>query len=67
MKYLIRNNKIEFSGNKKDVIKYITEAYEDDYFVQEYHKIFNKDFSKFIYCLQNLGLVLSDNKPKRRR
>lgn len=67
MKYLIRNNKVEFSGNKQDIIKYVTEAYEDDYFVQQYGKIFLKDFSKFMYCLDNLGLKLSDNKPKRRK
>lgn len=66
MKYLIRDGKVEYSGNKQAVINYIREAYEDDYFVQEYGKIFLKDFSKFIFCLENLGLILSDRKPKRR-
>ena len=33
MQYLIRNNKVEYSGNKKEIIAYIMQAYEDDYFV----------------------------------
>jgi hypothetical protein len=66
MKYLIRHGKVEYSGSKQAVMDYINEAYSDDYFVQEYGKIFKKDFSKFIFCLDNLGLILSDRKPKRR-
>ena len=66
MKYLIRHGKVEYSGNKQAVIEYIKEAYADDYFVQQYGNIFLKDFSKFIFCLENLGLILSDRKPKRR-
>lgn len=67
MKYLLRDGKVEYSGNKQQIIDYINECYEDDYWVQQYGKIFNKDFDKFLYTLQCLGLQLSNKMPKYRR
>lgn len=55
---IIRNGKVEFSGNKKEVIEYIRECYQDEYMVREYGKILNKDFNKLIYVLECIGLEL---------
>ena len=55
---ITRNGKVEFSGNKKEVIEYIRECYQDEYMVREYGKILNKDFNKLIYVLECIGLEL---------
>ena len=55
---IIRNGKIEFSGNKKEIIEYIRECYQDEYMVREYGNILNKDFNKLIYVLECIGLEL---------
>ena len=55
---IIRNGKIEFSGNKKEIIEYIRECYQDEYMVREYSNILNKDFNKLIYVLECIGLEL---------
>lgn len=55
---IIRSGKVEFSGNKKEVIEYIRECYQDEYMVREYGKILNKDFNKLIYVLECIGLEL---------
>ena len=64
--YILRDGKVEFTGNKKEVINYIRECYEDDYFVHEYGNIFDKDWNKFKYTLEGLGLFLSNKKPRRK-
>ena len=64
MRYLIRDGKVEFSGNKKDIIKYIRECYNDEYWVRENYNILDKDFDKLIYVLENIGLELRDRKPR---
>jgi len=55
---IIRNGKVEFSGNKKEIIEYIRECYQDEYMVREYGNILNKDFNKLIYVLECIGLEL---------
>ena len=60
MKYLLRNGKVEFSGSRKALINYIKEKDADDYFVKEYGNIFETDFGRFKYVVENLGLQLSD-------
>ena len=55
---IIRSGKVEFSGNKKEVIEYIRECYQDEYMVREYGKILNRDFNKLIYVLECIGLEL---------
>ena len=55
---ILRNGKVEFSGNKKEVIEYIRECYQDEYMVREYGKILNRDFNKLIYVLECIGLEL---------
>ena len=55
---IIRNGKVEFSGNKKEIIEYIRECYQDEYMVREYGKILNKDFNKLVYVLECIGLEL---------
>jgi hypothetical protein len=60
MKYLIRNNKVEYSGNKKQLIAYVREKYSDEYWVREYGKFFEDDFGKFKFAIETIGLQLSD-------
>lgn len=65
MKYLIRDGKIEFSGNKKQVIQYLRDAYSDEYWMEQYSSILDKDTDKLYYVIECLGLQLLDRKPKR--
>lgn len=67
MKYLIRDGKIEFSGNKKDVIIYLKEAYQDEYAIEQYGKILDKDLDKLYYVVECLGMNLLDRKPNDSR
>ena len=67
MQYLIRNNKVEYSGNKKEIIAYIMQAYEDDYFVQEYSTKLYKDANALKQTLIGLGLSISNTIPKRKK
>ena len=67
MQYLIRNNKVEYSGNKKEIIAYIMQAYEDDYFVQEYSTKLYKDPNDLKQNLIGLGLSISNTIPKRKK
>ena len=60
MKYLLRNGKVEFSGDKKQLIQYIKETYPNEYWVREYGKLFETDFGKFKFAIETLGLELSD-------
>ena len=60
MKYLLRNNKVEASGNKQQLIQYIKENYPNEYWVKEYGKLFETDFGKFKFAIETLGLELSD-------
>lgn len=60
MKYLLRNNKVEYSGSKKQLIEYIKEKYLEEYWVREYGKYFDTDFGKFKFTIETLGLQLSD-------
>ena len=60
MKYLLRNGKVEFSGDKKQLIQYIKEKYKDEYWVKEYGKMFDSDFGKFKFAIETLGLQISD-------
>jgi hypothetical protein len=60
MKYLLRNKKVEFSGDKKQLIAYIKEHYKEEYWVREYGKFFETDFGKFKFAIETLGLELSD-------
>lgn len=62
--YLYRDNKIEFEGNKKEIISYIREAYVDEYFVEEFGSIFQKDFDKFIYVCECLGIEVKSRRIK---
>ena len=65
MKYLIREGKIEFSGNKKQVIQYLRDAYSDEYWMEQYSSVLDKDIDKLYYVIECLGLQLLDRKPKR--
>ena len=67
MQYLIRNNKVEYTGNKKEIIAYIMQAYEDDYFVQEYSTKLYKDPNALKQTLIGLGLSISNTIPKRKK
>ncbi len=60
MKYLLRNKKVEFSGDKKQLITYVKENYKEEYWVREYGKFFETDFGKFKFAIETLGLELSD-------
>ena len=60
MKYLLKNGKVEFSGDKKQLIKYIKENYPNEYWVKEYAKFFETDFGKFKFAIEAIGLQLSD-------
>jgi len=60
MKYLLRNGKVEVSGDKKQLIKYILETYPDEFWVKEYGKLFDTDFGKFKFAIETIGLQLSD-------
>ena len=60
MKYLIRDNKVEYSGSKKQLITYVREKYPDEYWVLEYGKDFDNDFGKFKFAIETIGLQLSD-------
>ena len=35
MKYLLRNGKVEYSGNKKQLIDYVKNKYKDDLWVRQ--------------------------------
>lgn len=48
MKYLLRDKKVEFSGDKKQLIAYVKEHYKDEYWVCENSKKFDTDFGSFI-------------------
>ncbi|MBQ9245712.1 hypothetical protein IJ182_05540 [bacterium] len=60
MKYLLRNKKVEFSGDKKQLIAYVKEHYKEEYWVREYAKFFDSDFGKFKFAIETLGLELTD-------
>ena len=60
MKYLLREGKVEFSGNKKQLIAYVKEHYKDEYWVRENGKKFDTDFGSFKYAIESIGLQLSD-------
>ena len=60
MKYLIRDNKVEYSGSKKQLITYVREKYADEYWIREYGKDFDNDFGKFKFAIETIGLQLSD-------
>lgn len=60
--YIFRDGKIEFQGNKKECISYIRDAYADEYFVEEYGNSFQKDFAKFIYVVECLGMEVRNRK-----
>lgn len=60
MKYLLRNKKVEYSGDKKQLISYVKEHYADEYWVKEYGKFFDTDFGKFKFAIEYIGLELSD-------
>ena len=60
MKYLLRNKKVEFSGDKKQLIAYIKEKYKEEYWVRENSKKFDTDFGSFKFTIETLGLELSD-------
>ena len=60
MKYLLRNGKVEYSGDKKQLIAYVKEHYAEEYWVKEYGKLFDTDFGKFKFAIECLGLELSD-------
>lgn len=65
MRYLIRDGKIEFCGTISEIINYIKESYED-YYIEEYDKQLEKDFNKLNFVLQNIGLKMSERKPRRK-
>ncbi len=65
MKYLIRNGKVEFLGNKKQIIAYVLEQYKKEYWVKENHKKFDIDFGSFKFTLETLGLELADKMPNK--
>lgn len=67
MRYLLRDGKVEFSGTKKEVLDYIREAYSDDYFVENYGNSFEKDKDRLDDCLAELGLFLTNSKPKGKK
>ncbi len=60
MKYLLRDKKVEYSGDKKQLIAYIKEKYKDDFWVKENSKNFDTDFGSFKFTIECLGLELSD-------
>ena len=55
---LMRKNKIEFNGNKKQLIEYIRTRYCDDFWVDKYSKILSKDRDILMYVIENLGMQL---------
>lgn len=63
--YLIRDNKIEFEGNKKQIIQYLNEAYQDEYWIEQHGNILDKDIQMLYYVVENLGMFLSNRKPRR--
>lgn len=62
MPYLIRDDKVEYEGTKKQIIVYIKQVYEDDYWVQEYWDQLDKDYGRLKFVLENLGLCLKNKK-----
>ena len=60
MKYLLRNGKVEYSGNKKQLIDYVKNKYKDDLWVRQNLKKIDNDFGCFKFTLAMLGLELSD-------
>ena len=66
MKYLLRDGKVEYSGTKQELIEYIREAYPDDYWVQEYGSILDKDYNKLRYVTECIGLHIVNTLPKKK-
>lgn len=66
MRYLLRDGKIEYTGNKRELIEYVRESYADEYWVQEYGKVFDKDFEKFKFATECIGLTIADRINKKR-
>lgn len=66
MKYLVRKGKVEFSGSKHDIIEYVKEVYEDDYYVQEYWDQLEKDIKILKSVISGLDMKLTENRPKRK-
>lgn len=64
--FIIRDGKVEFSGNKKEVINYIKQCYADEYWIIEHGNKFEKDWQLFKDCLFNMNLYVSNSKPKRK-
>lgn len=62
VKHLLRDGKPEFSGNLKQIISYIQEAYSDDYWVQQTDKNLIKDYDKLVFITQNLGLTITESR-----
>lgn len=60
MKYLLKNDKLQYMGNKKQIIEFVKNKYSSDFFVQEYAKFFDTDYGKFKFALECMGLEISD-------
>lgn len=65
--YLVRNNLPEFSGTKKEIIKYLLDSYEDDYFIQKYGKQLYKNMEALQQVLDFLNLRITQKLPRKRR
>ena len=64
--YLVRKGKVEFTGNKHNIIEYIKEVYEDNYYVQEYWDQMEKDTQILKNVVRDLDMKLTKIKPKRK-
>lgn len=64
--YLVRNGKVEFTGNKHNIVEYLKEVYEDNYYVQEYWDQMEKDTKILRGVIRDLGMKLAETKPKRK-
>lgn len=67
MKYLIRANKVVFSGNKEMIVKYIS-----DFYKSESKQWLNKDgncidFGKFKTLIGSMGYTIKDKIPSNCR
>ena len=61
--YLYRKNKIEFEGNKKEIIEYVLNCYSEEF--ENFSKTnLLKDTKLFNLILQNIGLKLSNKRLK---
>lgn len=65
MKYLLRNGKVEYSGNKKQIIDYVKQKYKGDLWVNQNINKLDNDFGCFKFTLDMLGLELSDKMPNK--